>query len=64
MNLTIYQVDAFTDQLFGVVTRQRVCPADKWLPTKLMQNWPMKTIYQKLLFVRGEHYNIRWFYTD
>lgn len=62
MNLTIYQVDAFTDQLFGG-NPAAVCPLTKWLPTEIMQKLANENnLSETVFFVReGEHYNIRWF---
>jgi len=36
MNLPLYQVDAFTDHLFGG-NPAAVCPLTSWLPTDTMQ---------------------------
>ena len=37
MELTIYQVDAFTNKLFGG-NPAAICPLTEWLPTATMQN--------------------------
>jgi PhzF family phenazine biosynthesis protein len=37
MKLTLYQIDAFTDKLFGG-NPAVVIPLKKWLPDNLMQN--------------------------
>jgi predicted PhzF superfamily epimerase YddE/YHI9 len=62
MRLPIYQVDAFTDSLFGG-NPAAVCPLETWLPEKTMQaiaaeNNPAETAF----FVReGRDYALRWF---
>ena len=37
MKLLIYQIDAFSNALFGG-NPAAVCPLDKWLPDDVMQN--------------------------
>ena len=40
-NQTIYQVDAFTENIFGG-NPAAVCPLENWLPDDLMQNIAME----------------------
>ena len=75
MKLTIYQVDAFTDKLFGG-NPAAVIPLDKWLDTALMQQIALENNLSETVFiipVRGNSsptgggwegavdYEIRWF---
>ena len=41
MNITLFQVDAFTDKLFGG-NPAGVCPLDEWLTDEQMQNIAME----------------------
>ena len=64
MNVKIYQVDAFTNQLFGG-NPAAVCPLDEWLPDALMQQIAAENnLADTAFFVpspdnRG--YELRWF---
>jgi PhzF family phenazine biosynthesis protein len=62
MKHCIYQVDAFTDTLFGG-NPAAVIPLDSWLEDELMQKIAMETnLSETVFFVRGEgSYHIRWF---
>ncbi len=62
MNIKIYQVDAFTDKLFGG-NPAAVCPLDSWLDVELMQRIAMENNLAETAFiVRNEvGYDIRWF---
>jgi len=62
MELTIYQVDAFTDQLFGG-NPAAVCPLMEWLPTDIMQKIALENNLSETAFIipEGEGYHIRWF---
>lgn len=62
MTVKIYQVDAFTDQLFSG-NPAAVCPLDHWLSTYLMQNIALENnLAETAFFVRnGDRYDIRWF---
>jgi PhzF family phenazine biosynthesis protein len=65
MKLTLYQVDAFTDHLFGG-NPAAVIPLKKWLPEDLMQKIAMENnLAETVFFVPSEHpkadYDIRWF---
>jgi PhzF family phenazine biosynthesis protein len=63
MKLTIYQVDAFTNRLFGG-NPAAVIPLEKWIPDELMQNLGMENNLSETVFfvpVGNEEYEIRWF---
>lgn len=62
MTQKIYQVDAFTDTLFGG-NPAAVCPLDKWLSDAVMQNIAMENnLSETAFYVKdGEQYQIRWF---
>ena len=62
MNLRIYQVDAFTDKVFGG-NPAAVCPLDKWLDESLMQKIAMENnLAETAFYVKsGNEYQIRWF---
>ncbi len=62
MKLPIYQVDAFTNTLFGG-NPAAVCPLLQWLPDKLMQQLAAENnLSETAFFVKeGADYRIRWF---
>lgn len=62
MKIAIYQVDAFTDQLFKG-NPAAVCPLDAWLPDELMQNIAQENNLAETAFIvpSGNGYEIRWF---
>jgi len=62
MQLTIYQVDAFTNKLFHG-NPAAVIPLEKWLETDLMQRIAMENnLSETVFFVPSEEgYDIRWF---
>ena len=62
MKLSIYQVDAFTDTLFGG-NPAAVIPLDTWIGDELMQKIAMETnLSETVFFVKGgDGYHIRWF---
>lgn len=62
MQLPIYQVDAFTDRLFGG-NPAAVIPLDSWLPDNLMQSIAVENnLSETVFFVKeGDVYHIRWF---
>lgn len=62
MKIKLYQVDAFTDKLFGG-NPAGVCPLDEWLPDNLMQNIAFENnLAETAFFVNnGIDYEIRWF---
>lgn len=61
--MTIYQVDAFTNKLFGG-NPAAVCPLDEWLDDDLMQQLAFENNLSETAFFvpggEGEYY-IRWF---
>lgn len=62
MELTIYQVDAFTDRLFSG-NPASVCPLEHWLSDDLLQSIAQENnLSETAYFVReGEGYRLRWF---
>lgn len=62
MTLKIYQVDAFTDQVFSG-NPAAICPLDEWLDDKRMQQIAMENNLAETAFYvrRGDGYDIRWF---
>jgi len=62
MRLPIYQVDAFTDSLFGG-NPAAVCPLEAWLPDAAMQAIAAENnVSETAFFVRdGGDYALRWF---
>lgn len=62
MTSVIYQVDAFTDKLFGG-NPAAVCPLSEWLPDTRMQNIAMENNLAETAFYvkKGDVYEIRWF---
>jgi predicted PhzF superfamily epimerase YddE/YHI9 len=62
MQLPIYQVDAFTNTLFGG-NPAAVCPLDAWLPDATMQAIATENnLAETAFFVReGDGYALRWF---
>ena len=62
MRLPMYQVDAFTDSLFGG-NPAAVCPLDAWLPDATMQAIAAENnLAETAFFVRdGGDYALRWF---
>lgn len=65
MKLTLYQIDAFTNKLFGG-NPAAVVPLKKWLPDKLMQEIAMENnLSETVFFVPSDKkkidYDIRWF---
>ena len=62
MELPIYQIDAFTDNVFGG-NPAAVCPLEQWLPAEVMQRIAMEnSVAETAFFVReGEGFAIRWF---
>jgi len=61
MKLPIYQVDAFTNKLFGG-NPAAVMPLDKWLDDSVMQNIAAENnLAETAFFIKEEnHYHIRW----
>lgn len=62
MKIKIYQVDAFTDKLFGG-NPAAVCPLDNWLPDETLQNIAAENnLAETAFFTRtGKDFHIRWF---
>jgi PhzF family phenazine biosynthesis protein len=62
MRIPIYQVDAFSDHLFGG-NPAAVCPLDQWLPDATMQQIAMENnLSETAFFVRKDDgFTIRWF---
>nr|AIA16961.1 Phenazine biosynthesis-like protein [uncultured bacterium] len=62
MNLTIFQVDAFTRNTFGG-NPAAICPLDSWLDAELMQRIALENnLSETAFFVRKDDvYEIRWF---
>ncbi|MFK7775165.1 MAG: PhzF family phenazine biosynthesis protein [Saprospiraceae bacterium] len=59
---TIYQVDAFTEKIFGG-NPAAVCPLENWLPDDLMQNIAMENNLAETAFYvsKDNHFELRWF---
>jgi PhzF family phenazine biosynthesis protein len=62
MLVPFYQVDAFTEKLFGG-NPAGVCPLEQWLPDEVMQKISMENnLSETAFFVREDGgYHIRWF---
>lgn len=62
MKLTIYQVDAFTKEVFKG-NPAAVCPLTEWLPAETMQRIALENnLAETAFFVKtGDVYEIRWF---
>ena len=62
MNILLYQVDAFTDHVFGG-NPAAVCPLESWLSDREMQAIAAENnLAETAFFVRnGERYDLRWF---
>lgn len=64
MSIRIYQLDAFTDQLFAG-NPAAVCPLDEWLPDGVMQQIAAENnLAETAFYVRTEgeyQYHLRWF---
>ena len=62
MKLTLYQVDAFTNKLFGG-NPAAVIPLEKWIDDKLMQDLAMENnLAETVFFVPADdEFSIRWF---
>lgn len=62
MTKKIYQVDAFTNELFRG-NPAAVCPLRNWLDDKIMQNIAMENNLAETVFYvkKGETFEIRWF---
>jgi PhzF family phenazine biosynthesis protein len=62
MKLPLYQVDAFTDKLFGG-NPAAVCPLEQWPDKQTMQNIAAENNLSETAFFvkKGEGFEIRWF---
>ena len=62
MKLSLYQIDAFTNKLFGG-NPAAVVPLEKWIDDELMQQLAMENnLAETVFFVpNGDEYDIRWF---
>ena len=62
MNLTIYQVDAFTKEVFRG-NPAAICPLENWLEAELMQRIALENnLSETAFFVKNRDvYEIRWF---
>jgi PhzF family phenazine biosynthesis protein len=62
MNIPFYQVDAFTERLFGG-NPAGVCPLDQWLADEVMQKIAMENNLSETAFFvkKGDGFHIRWF---
>jgi len=62
MKIKIFQIDAFTDEVFGG-NPAAVCPLDHWLPENVMQSIAMENNQaETAFFVRDQNcFHIRWF---
>lgn len=62
MKLKIYQIDAFTENIFGG-NPAAVCPLEKWLPDEMLQKIAMENnLAETAYYVKKEvTYEIRWF---
>lgn len=62
MKIKIYQVDAFTDGVFGG-NPAAVCPLDSWPDDKILQNIAAENnLSETAFFIKnGDTYKIRWF---
>jgi PhzF family phenazine biosynthesis protein len=62
MNIPYYQVDAFTDSVFGG-NPAGVCLLDGWLPDTLLQNIGAENNLSETAFLvaSGSDYELRWF---
>jgi PhzF family phenazine biosynthesis protein len=62
MNIRLYQVDAFTDRLFGG-NPAAVCPLDSWPPDETMQQIAAENNLSETAFYlrTGDRFRIRWF---
>lgn len=62
MKLKIYQVDAFTKNLFGG-NPAAICPLDSWLPDLVLQDIAMENNLAETSFYikKGDGFHIRWF---
>ena len=62
MELTIYQIDAFTNKVFGG-NSAAVCPLKEWLSDEVMQAIAMENAIAETAFIKPnkDGFDIRWF---
>lgn len=62
MKIAIYQVDAFTNQLFGG-NPAAVCPLNEWITDEIMQSIAAENNLSETVFfvVKEDNFEIRWF---
>ncbi len=62
MTIPVYQVDAFTTDIFHG-NPAAVCPLEQWLPDDIMQKIAAENNLAETAFIvpEGEDYHIRWF---
>ena len=62
MTIPIYQVDAFSDHIFGG-NQAAVCPLNYWLDTEIMQSIAMENNLSETAFFvpKDDYFEIRWF---
>lgn len=62
MKLPLYQVDAFTDKIFGG-NPASVCVLNEWLPDSLLQSIAAENNQAETAYILGQNdtYEIRWF---
>ncbi|MBO6622844.1 MAG: PhzF family phenazine biosynthesis protein [Balneola sp.] len=62
MKVPIFQVDAFTDRIFGG-NPAAVCPLEEWLDEETMQHLAQENnLSETAFFVKnGDEYDLRWF---
>jgi len=62
MNIPFFQVDAFTDRLFGG-NPAGICPLEQWLEDEVMQKIAMENnLSESAFFIKkDEGFHIRWF---
>jgi PhzF family phenazine biosynthesis protein len=62
MQIPVYQIDAFTDHVFGG-NPAAVCPLEKWLDDETLQNIAAENnLAETAFFVpQGDEFHIRWF---
>ena len=60
--IDLYQVDAFTNRLFGG-NPAAVCPLQEWLPDYLLQSIAIENNQSETAFFisQGKNYELRWF---
>ena len=65
--VSLFQVDAFTDTLFGG-NPAAVCLLQQWLPTSLLQKIAAENFLPETAFIVPQnepgHYELKWFTPD